>query len=104
MGLNIRGCKVRKLEQGFAVKNTVFKSESQAELYAYYLRIVLVNKSKLHYVKDMDEAIEQILRNENRTDTNGSQRQWLEAGWRNNEGKYLHVRSGMYAINNLNEK
>lgn len=104
MGLNIRGCKVRKVEQGFAVKNTVFSSESQAKLYAYYLKIVLVNKSKLHYVKDMDDAIEQIFRNENRTDKNGSQRQWLEIGWRRNENKYLHVRSGMYAVDNLNEK
>lgn len=99
----IIGCKIRKLEQGFAVKNTVFDSQANAQLYAYYLRIVLKNGGKLHYVNDLDEAIRMIFANESRTDTTGEQRRWLEIGWRSNENKYLHVASGMYAINNLKQ-
>ena len=99
--MTTKGCRIKKVNNGFAVKNTVFASQENAELYAYYLRIVLVNGGKLHYVKDMDDAINQIFANENRIDKNGSQRQWLETGWQRNECKFLHVRSGMYAVNNL---
>lgn len=97
------GCKIKKTEKGFAVKNTVFQNEENAKLYAYYLRIVLNNGKKIHYVRDFDDAIQQIFHNENRTDTNGMQRQWLQCGWSRNENKYLHVKSGMYAVNNMNE-
>ena len=97
------GCRIKKVNGGFAVKNTVFEKDYNAQLYAYYLRIVLNNGHKIHYVKDVNEAINLIFKNENRTDKNGSQRMWLESCWRRNENKYLHVASGMYAINNLNK-
>lgn len=98
----IIGCKIKVTDNGFAVKNTVFCNYEHASLYAYYLRIVLNNGGKVHYVKDFDDAVQQILKNEKRTDITGMQRKWLEIGWRSNENKYLHVTSGMYAINNLN--
>ena len=97
------GCRIKKLNYGFAVKNTVFEKDYNAQMYAYYLRIVLNNKGKIHYVKDVKDAVDQIFKNENRTDKNGSQRMWLESCWKRNENKYLHVASGMYAVNNLNE-
>lgn len=98
------GCRIRKTENGYAVKNTVFQHRYNAELYAYYLRIALNNGKKIHYVKDFDDAVQQIYKNENRTDKNGSQRMWLKCGWKSNENKYLHVASGMYAVNNLELK
>jgi len=97
------GCKIKKVNGGFSVKNTVFEKDYNAELYAYYLRVVLNNGAKLHYVKDLDDAIDQVFKNENRTDSSGSQRMWLESCWKRNENKYLHVASGMYAVDNLNE-
>lgn len=97
------GCRIKNLSGGFAVKNTVFEKYYNAQLYAYYLRIVLNNGCKVHYVKDMDDAIERIFKNENRTDKSGTQRMWLESCWKRNEKKYLHVASGMYAVDNLNE-
>lgn len=97
------GCKIKVVNGGYAVKNTVFADYDNASLYAYYLRIVLNNNGKLYYVKDRDDAINQVFKNENRTDENGSQRQWLECCWKRNENKYLHVASGMYAIDNLDK-
>ena len=99
--MTVRGCRITKVKDGFAVRNTVFNNEENARLYAYYLRIVLNNGGKIHYVKDLDDAVRQIFRNEDRTDANGSQRMWLECGWHRNECKYLHVASGMYALDNL---
>lgn len=99
----IKGCRIRQVADGYAVRNTIFKHDYNAQLYAYYLRIVLLNGGKVHYVRDFDHAVAEIFQVENRTDATGLQRRWLRCAWERNEGKYLHVFSGMYAVSNLEQ-
>ena len=99
----IRGCRIRPVQDGYAVRNTVFTHDYNAQLYAYYLRIVFLNGGRLRYIKDFDDAVAEIFRIENRTDPTGMQRRWLRCAWERNEGRYLHVSSGMYAVSNLGQ-
>ena len=51
-------CRIIETANRHVVKGTCFKDRNDADLYAYFLAIVLKNGEKLIYMKDADEAIQ----------------------------------------------
>lgn len=87
----IKGCRIRQVADGYAVRNTVFKHDYNAQLYVYYLRIVLLNGGKVHYVRDFDHAVAEIFQVENRTDATG-----LQPGGSGARGSAMKVNTFMF--------
>lgn len=95
----IQGCRIKKVNNGYAVKETVFQNKEDAEIFAFYLKIVLNNKKKLVYVGSEEEAITKHLEihpeknNDNCID-------WYHLCWQRNAERYFHFEEGIYALNN----
>lgn len=99
----IRGCRIKEVNNGYAVKGTVFSVKEDAEMFAYYLRIVLNNGKKLIYVNSEQEAITKHL-DLHREHDDETWKNWLHICWKRNAGRYLHVEEGMYALNNIEDE
>lgn len=100
----IKGCLIKNFIQDgrtfFNVKKTVFEKKENAELYAYYLRAVLLNGGMVVYVKDFNDFWE-LFREMEPQKNLPIWKQWFQTGWNKNEGKYIHVNAGMFAVDNI---
>ncbi len=88
----MKKCKIIKTENGFTVRGTNFPHHCDADMYAYYLAIVLNNGGKLIYVANVEEAIEK--HNQMEKEYNDD---WLRLCWKRNVGTYLHTQN-IYAL------
>ena len=88
----MKKCRIKKTENGYAVRGTNFLHHSDADMYAYYLAIVLNNGGKLIFVASVEEAIEKHNQLEGE-----SNEDWLRVCWRSNAGCYLHTKN-IYAL------
>jgi len=88
----MKKCKITKTENGFTVRGTNFLHHCDADMYAYYLAIVLNNGGKLIYVANVEEAIEK--HNQMEKEYNDD---WLRLCWKRNVGTYLHTKN-IYAL------
>ena len=88
----MKKCRITKTENGFTVRGTNFLHHCDADMYAYYLAIVLNNGGKLIYVANVEEAIEKhnLMEKESNDD-------WLRLCWKRNVGTYLHTQN-VYAL------
>ncbi len=99
---HIKGCKINRTEAGWAVKKTVFSDIEEAKAFAFYLRICILNKKKVVYVKDFEEAYSLHIKSVSGHESIGW-KNWLQLCWNRNGGRYLNVSSGIYAVDNLND-